>query len=133
MSRTGILLSLFVALSLAIIATTIWNRPHRDAESEDAVSLTAIALFAAYANNEHTADQQYLNKTLQVTGTVTNLDTNQDGHIVIVMDAGTPEGSVACTMRDEQAGIGIDDQVTVKGICTGLLMDVVLTDCVLAQ
>jgi len=133
MRKKAIFISLIFALCLAITALTIWNKPHRDVSNEQAISITAATLFTEYSADEHAADGRFLNKALEVSGKVAETDTNQDGQIVLVLDAGGPEGAVSCTMRERNIAVRTQDQVTVKGICTGMVMDVVLTDCVLVK
>ena len=44
-------------------------------------------------------------------------------------------GGVSCEMQDTSGteNIKAGDSVTIKGVCTGVLMDVVLVRCVLAK
>jgi hypothetical protein len=119
-------------LCAAVIALTMWFKPHRKVEHEAGIPVTAEALFLAYSSDEQAANAEFLNKTLIVTGMVEGLDTNQDGRTVVLLATGDPVGVIACTLRDETPGTAVlHQQLRIKGICSGMLADVVLSDCIL--
>lgn len=129
------ILWIVVVLLLIGIGTGVylWNKPHNKVEDQEGIALTVDALNAAYAANEANANQQYLNKALMVTGTVSETATNQDGGTVLTLSGATPGGNgVLCTMRDKGVQATQGATVTVKGFCTGSdLFGVTLTDCIL--
>jgi len=132
MKRNTLLYSLLgLVLCAAVIALAMWYKPHRKVEYEQGIAVTAETLFREYAGDEKAADERYLNKTIAVTGTVAELDTNQDGQIVVVLSTGDPAGGIACTLRDK-TGVRMREQdvIRLKGICSGRLADVILTDCI---
>jgi uncharacterized membrane protein len=111
----GITVVLGVAYSLYT-----WYKPHRDVQDETAVKVTAQAIFDAY--------KLYLDKAVVVSGEVSNVKTNQEGKTVVVIKTSDPMFGVQCTMK-ESSTVKPGELVELKGICTGYLMDVVLTDC----
>ena len=52
----------------------IWNKPARDVTNEKAIKITAAAIFDSFANNEQSANAHFLNKAIEVTGTVTECE-----------------------------------------------------------
>jgi hypothetical protein len=107
-----------------------WYKPHRDVKDETAIEVTAQALFDAYGKNEQEANTLYLDKAIVVKGEVASVKTNQEGKTVVVLKTSDPMFGVQCTMK-EAASLQPGQQVALKGICTGYLMDVVLIDCYL--
>ncbi|MBA3827501.1 MAG: hypothetical protein H0X33_01050 [Taibaiella sp.] len=119
-----------IVISVVCIAM-LYNKPHRKAENEKGIAITAPALCQAYQANENSANAQYLNKTLQVTGKVNNIKTNQDGATVAELE-GDNGLVVLCTMRNKKENVTASANVTVKGFCSSnTMLDVLLTDCIL--
>jgi hypothetical protein len=127
-----------VAIGLVLLAVgmvyayMIWNKPQRDVKEETAIAVQAQALFDAYTNNENQANTTYLDKAVAVTGEVTQVQTNQQQQQVLTLKTADPMFGVQCTMK-EPSSATVGSTVTVKGICTGFLMDVVIIDCYISQ
>jgi hypothetical protein len=126
-----LLIVLALVVAGGIIAAWQWNKPHRKAEDEKGIAITAVSLFNEYAANEAAANTKYLNKTLDVTGAIAQLDTNQDGQVALILKTDDLIGGVMCTMRDKNVAVTTGATVKVKGFCSGFLSDVKLTDCIL--
>lgn len=119
---------------LAALGTAyyMWNKPKRTAADEKPVaSLTADDLFQAYSENETASNAAYLNKVLEVSGNVVNTETDPTGAIVAYLETSDLLGTVSCTfIPGNDPGVNTGDQIKIKGICTGMLTDVILTQCV---
>jgi hypothetical protein len=111
----------------------IWNKPARKVENEKGLVISSDSLIAEYNRDEKAADTKYLNKTIQVNGTVIKVDKNQDGQTTVLFNSTDPMSSVFCTMRDKGAKVDSGKVVTLKGICSGHTSDVLLTDCIIAE
>jgi hypothetical protein len=48
--------------------------------------------------------------------------------MIIVLAASNPPFGVSCTMAQSELNVSSGMDVTIKGICTGYLSDVILTD-----
>lgn len=126
-----ILIGLFViALCGFAVGAYLWNKPAPKAENQDAVKVEATTLFNAYAQNAKQADSVYLDKWLEVTGTIQSVETNQDGQQVWILETGDMMQAVMCVMRDKGVTEEKGKTVTVKGRCTGLVNDVIVKDCI---
>jgi anionic cell wall polymer biosynthesis LytR-Cps2A-Psr (LCP) family protein len=124
------ILVLFIAG--CIMGYYLWNKPHEKVEDAKAITITATELCRKYSNNEAEANRLYLNKALEVTGTVTDISKNQDGQVVVTILGDDATIEVQCTMRDKDIQIDNGKVITVKGFCSGNTMfDVLLTDCIL--
>ena len=101
-------------------------------ESADAASLVSL-----YEKDEQKANKLYLGKPIDVTGTISEI-TNQHDTLVNVM-LGNPEAMhrVSCLLNakhtDAIKPFKAGDKITVRGICTGYLMDVELNRCVVIR
>ncbi|MCU0446499.1 MAG: OB-fold putative lipoprotein [Microscillaceae bacterium] len=133
---TGLALLLIILLGGAY-ATYLWNKPHRDIQAEKAEVVEAIALFKKYSEAETEANQLWLDKTLQVKGKIKEILKNQTDIPVIMLDTNDPMGNISCTMDVSQKksaeSLKVGSEVMLKGLCTGMLADVVLVKCFLVN
>lgn len=120
-----------VVAGLAVVFSN--RKPHPKVEDQQAVTIAAPALYAAFTSNEQSANATYLNKTLEVSGTINEVSKNQDGKTVLLLDAGDPLGGVQCTLREEKGALAAGSKATVKGFCNGFTMVVILNDCIVAE
>ncbi|MFN4121811.1 MAG: OB-fold protein [Flavobacteriales bacterium] len=133
------LILIFAALLAigAIVFYLQWNKPHRDPAKEDGIKITAEMLFTEYEQNEAESNNKYLNKTLEINGTIVDVGSNQGGEPTAMLDAGNPMFGVQITFNvKEQSKLSaknIGDRITVKGICSGFLTDVIVKDAVLIK
>lgn len=119
----------FIAIAAGYIWLFIWNPAPPSIEKTKAISIDAVTLFNAFSQNEKKANADYLDKVLQVRGEVTNITTNADGITVILLKTDDIMFGINCTMEEKNISVKTGDQVTLKGLCTGYLTDVVLIRC----
>ncbi|MCB0567352.1 MAG: hypothetical protein KDD01_23535 [Phaeodactylibacter sp.] len=115
----------------------MYNKPHQNMEKAEAdMTLESTALFSAFEANEAEANEKYLDKVIKISGTVKEVNTDEEGNISLTLESGNELFGVICQMdnltKQEKTDFKIGEQVTLKGICTGMLMDVVLVRCVVA-
>ena len=128
----GILLLFFFG---AIIGYKIYNKPHVNvAREKAAISSTASVLLEAFSADETAANLKYLGKIIQVKGVISKIEiVNKKGSITLETEA--LFGSVLCTLTPEESlytkELKIGQEILLKGICTGFLMDVVLVKCII--
>lgn len=96
------------------------------------VTFTSQDLFTAFETDETAANTQYLDKVIEITGTIKDISTNEEGVISITLEAGNELSGVICELQKdtEHRTFKIGETVVFKGMCTGMLMDVVLVRCV---
>ena len=98
------------------------------------VSLAATELYSAYETDEAAANDRYLGKTLEVTGTVAGVTTDENGQVTVQLEAGGLMGGVSCELAPGQtADVAEGQEIRLKGVCAGMLMDVVLNRCVITS
>lgn len=126
-------------LCLIIIAATAfyWYQKPRTSLTniKPAYTLSSKELYAAFQQDEKKANQQFLEKVIQVTGTVDNVQVT-DSTISILL-SGDAMGGVNCSVRkstgNEETIPAKGAAATVKGRCIGFLMDVNLVDAVIEK
>lgn len=122
-------------LAIALgIGLWLWNKPHRKAESQTGIAISADSLAALYNADENAANARFLDKVIAVSGAVDEVGSNGEGAQTILMHGGDA-GNVFCTMRKGEliADAKANAHVVIKGFCSGKTIDVTLTDCVPAR
>lgn len=117
------------------IAYFMYNKPHRDVASEKpAFTLSADQLFDEYEADEAAANTKYLDQTVEVSGTIAEVGTNDAGQNFVILAAENAMiGGVSATFQENTDGLTEGQSVSLKCRCTGKLMDVVLINCTLSK
>lgn len=121
----------FIGISLALgIAGAFYafNKPRKDvAKKKPDYQLLATSLTEEYEANEQVANKKYLGKVLEVEGKVSSIEKGEN-HVINLVGSGF--GNVRAEMTpDFQEKISNGQLIRIKGVCTGFLLDVVLTEC----
>ena len=102
---------------------------HRNVQSEKGIVIQADSLSAAYQANEKNANALYLNKALEISGTIVSIDKNQEGKITLIIGRPDSFSNVSVTLISTAAlSQKIGETITIKGVCTGALSDVIVTE-----
>jgi hypothetical protein len=105
------------------------SQNHRQVQSETAIAITSDSLVAKYQADEKLANSLYLNKALAVTGNLLSIDKNQEGKTTLVIGRSDSFSNVSVTMiSTAPITQKVGETITIKGLCTGALSDVVITD-----
>lgn len=98
-------------------------------------TLKMATLVDDFSNDETSADKKYLGKIIQVVGPVSQITADSAGISLYLKDKDQMSG-IICNFSDNELDttkIHRLDVVTVKGRCSGYLMDVVLNKCVMVK
>lgn len=131
----GILLAVLVA---GVTGYRMYNKPHKNmAEQPVKAALTAEELLASYSANAGAADAAFLGQVIEVTGRVVEQHTDESGIMTILLDTGDPMSNINCeldTVYSQQVTrYNPGDQVTIRGECSGMDLDIVLMRCIISQ
>lgn len=129
-----IIVSLIILASAFAYGYYLFNKPHQGVSNKEAeYTLESKQLFDEYDQNEDAANKKYLGKILSVRGKIADRAVDSKGVISFILEGGEMAG-VGCQFEkgslDEIQNIKKGQVISVKGRCTGMLMDVVLVDCV---
>lgn len=123
-----------IGLLIALGLFSFYNAPKASVK-EKAVdfTLSATELFQAYTENQAVADQKFIDQVMQVSGEIFEISEDQQGATVFLLATGENEAGVLCTFelgeKSKITGKKVGDAITLKGVCTGMLMEVVLNRC----
>lgn len=131
MKKIRVIIILIVIFSLAGSTYAwffIWNKPKQNVKDAAAIPVPARTIFSDYSTNEKSANTKYIDKIIEVTGEVSTVSKNAEGKTVLLLKTDDLMFGVNCTM-EEEVPVQSGEQVSIKGICTGYLTDVVLIRC----
>lgn len=133
-----LLAGLVLAIAGGGIAYYMWNKPHQNiAKTKPAHTLAAASLVEAYQADEAAANDRFLGQVIEVSGEITKVSVNADGSSQIMLKSNDLIASVTGNLQESETAqvekLKAGDQVTIKGECTGMLMDVVLERCVISN
>ena len=108
----------------------VYSSQHRrQVQSETGIVITSDSLVAKYQVDEKLANSLYLNKAVVVTGVILSIDKNQEGKTTLVIGRSDSFSNVSITMiSTAPITQKVGESITIKGLCTGALSDVVITD-----
>ncbi len=137
MKKKYILTGLMVAVigGVAVWYFIFYKPTHfkRDVADEQAISITAVQIVKDFTANEDSANKVYLNKAIAITGQVIDSKKNQDGKPTVTLKSDDSFSNIYCTLKDDVGQIQGGSTITVKGICTGFLSDVVIIDAIIVK
>jgi len=131
---TGVIM---LALAAAGYGWFLYQKPPPDIRKEKGgIEVTAIDLLKAFQQDELAGNAKYVDKVLIVSGTVNNIQTDSSGQATVSLQTNDLLAAVTCSFyQDEESvkKIKTGSPVRIKGVCTGMLTDVVLNKCSLAE
>lgn len=127
----ALLLLLTIGFGLYII-----NQPKESLSGKNPdFVIQAGALLKEYETDEQAADKKFLDKIILVEGKINSINSDDTGIVTVFIDAGSPVSSISCQLSREESektsNFEKGTSVGIKGVCTGMLMDVVLVECVI--
>lgn len=129
------LMPVVVVIFLIITAGLMtYHKPHKSIANVKPDYVTdAGLLFDEFTNQEQRANEKYLDKVIMVQGEIKDITTVADNRINITLETGDDIFGVSCTFEKTSERLFAfqpGEKVNIKGVCAGMLMDVVLINCV---
>ena len=134
MNKKRIILSIIIlAIVGTFIAYEMYNKPHINvADTKSDIVLTADKILNDFSSDENAANTKYLEKIIEIKGTISNIKILNDKGIV-TLKTSDDFGSVMCHLSETStkkiSSFKEGQKIKIKGICTGYLMDVILVKC----
>ena len=130
-NKIFVIISFIVAIAFSVYYYIFIysTQNHRQVQSETGIVITADSLVAKYQADEKLANSLYLNKAVVVTGVLLSIDKNQEGKTTLVLGHIDSFSNVSVTMTSNtHINQKVGESITIKGLCTGALSDVVVTE-----
>ena len=131
--------TLFITVAVLVIVLGVyfvWMYVFRQSENsvagkKAAIEVSAPALVKAFETDENGANQKFNGKVIAVSGTVSDVKEDAQFISVYLKDTDATSG-VMCSFDKTLVKLNdfkVGQQIRLKGICTGYLMDAVLNKC----
>jgi len=124
----------FIAIAAILAALYFYNLKSTDmAKAKPDFIVTASALQKAFEGDETKASVTYINKILEVTGKIASVKPAENHVVSISLVTESDLSSVICTFPSigDPSVFKVGNEITVRGECSGFLMDVLLNNCAL--
>jgi hypothetical protein len=124
---------LFAALAGIGAGIYLFRMQHKDlGKVKPDFVITAVDLQKAFEDNEAAATSKYVKKILEIDGEVESVKTGEANVLNVTIKSGSELSSVICTFvpATDPAKFTAGSRVTVRGECSGYLMDVLMNNCV---
>lgn len=114
----------------------LYNKPVESLKkAKPDFNLSAEELFSAFDTNEATSNEKYLDKIIELTGEIREINKESTEKLSITLNSGSEMFGVICELDQSQfeksETFQVGQKISIKGQCTGMLMDVVLVRCIL--
>ena len=126
----------FIALAGILFGLYMFNLKDKDLRKvKPDFIISATDLQKAYEGNETTANSSYLNKVIEVAGIIGDIKSGEGNTVNVSLKTENPLSSVICTFQSmtDPLKFKTGDQITIRGKCSGFLLDILLNNCVVVQ
>ena len=125
-----------IAIGGILAALYLYNlKPADMSKSKPDFVISATLLQKEFDDNEKDASAKYINKVVEVSGKISSVKPGENNITSITLETESPLSSVICTVA---AGTDVSkltegNEITIRGECSGFLMDVLLNNCTIIQ
>jgi hypothetical protein len=122
----------FIALSGILAALYLYNLKATDmSKAKPDFVISASALQKAFEADETAASAMYIEKILEVSGTIASVKSGENNILSISLVTGNDLSSVICTFPaiTDHSKFITGNEITLRGECSGFLMDVLINNC----
>ncbi len=106
----------------------------RDIANESAIVVSAKDIVKEFQTNESASNTKYLNKVAEISGEVLEAKKDQTGKPTVTLKSDDSFSNVFVTLRgDKQLEVKGGATITIRGVVTGFLSDVVINDGIVVK
>ena len=135
--KTSIKIALLVVFFLAVAgigyALYLYTLKPKDLQKvKPDFVITAIDLQKAFETDEKASSAKYINKIIETGGEIVSVKPGEKNVLSISLRTGSDFSNVICTFPapSDTTLFKKGNQITLRGECSGFLMDVLLNNCV---
>jgi hypothetical protein len=122
--KKGLVLLTLVLLGAVIYGVYLWNKPAKSAATEEVfASIQAPALYEEFKNNPEESAKKYLNKNLEISGSVESVAQDSSGSKCVLTTGSDDMGVVSVSFLNTTESIQVGQSVKIRGLCAGYLAD----------
>ncbi|WP_027077244.1 OB-fold protein [Maribacter antarcticus] len=98
------------------------------------IQISSESLISSFLNNESSANSEYIEKTIEIAGVIKDI-TFLNNRYTVLLQGETDFSCVICDMQSNQyksiKKLELGQNIVLKGICKGFLMDAIFLDCII--
>jgi len=142
-AKKVIIFSILAILAIgAAYAFYMYTKGPVNIKNETSVKVDAITLYQAFLKDSLQSRNKYTNRIVESTGEVAKISQNQQNQVIVLLKTNETGAYINCTMEGPADKIAEKENITLKGLCTGIGMgdeelgilgDVYLIRCYLAK
>lgn len=126
-----------IILVIIILFVSKWNEGYPDTRLQDTEITMSSKELLSYLDTEKAEElKPYVDKVIEVSGMLKKV-TKLDNTYSLLINNGEDETYILCEMQlDENNKIPkliVDQDVTVKGVFKGVLLDIILLNCIIVE
>lgn len=100
-------------------------------------TLPASSLAIEYETNPTICNRKFIDRVILVEGVISEITTDQNNSTVFILRDNNSSTGILCTLNGQNEKkikrYKKGDNITIKGICSGMLFDVVLNKCIIIE
>jgi polyisoprenoid-binding protein YceI len=113
-----------------LVLQMMYKKAERNVATEQAITINPIQFATLYKNAEDSANKIYLNKTILLNGIISSVSDDQKEQTFITVETSDGLPQINCTIDGRYKSINVPDTITIKGVCTGILTNINLKNCI---
>lgn len=102
-------------------------------ETSEVTHIDTDELIAQFQNNENEANAALVEKVIEVKGVIKDISFLNNRHTILLKSKSFSKNFVMCDMSplgNQEIGLlAIGDTITLRGVCKGYLLDVIMLNC----
>jgi hypothetical protein len=134
--KIAIVVIVLIGLAGAGTGFYLFNKKHQDLlKTRPDFIVSSIDLQKEFETDESAATARYGNKIIEVSGIIGSVKSGEEDFLSVSLNSGSDFSAVICTFpsKTDPGMFTKGNQVTIRGECSGFLMDVLLNNCVIVK
>ena len=134
--KIAIIAIVLIGLAGAGMGFYFFNKKHQDLlKTRPDFIVSSIDLQKEFETDESAATAKYGNKIIEVSGIIGSVKSGEEEILSVSLNTGSDLSSVICTIpsKTDMSTFIKGSPITIRGECSGFLMDVLLNNCVIVK
>lgn len=122
----------------AVVGYYLFNKQQAnllDYKADFAITVDELCL--AFETNETQANTRYLNKIIDVSGTIAEINNNADSSLTVTLREANAMSGVSCNILKPDSSLKnslvVGNKAIIRGACSGYNLDVALNNCFVVE
>jgi tRNA_anti-like len=134
--RIGLIIIFILAVTGILTGLYFYNLKPKDLNNvKPDFTFTAEDFQKAFEEIEKAASAKYINKIIELKGEIVSFKQGENNSFNISLKTGNELSLIICTFPSipDSTGLKAGGKITIRGVCSGFLMDVLLNNCAIIK